>query len=631
MKNLFLLLLLIWGSNLSAQNKIKWDTLPVKGNNNPIDRILYQTKQGYILAYLSFGNKMVISKNKAKSWQDITVPKSIENQLITDFISDKKGEIYCFKDESIYMLDRKENKFELYLKDTFPIYDAVFNEDYLYTITYSNFKIYEKNNSNPIVTHNVHTDDGAKVVFTKNKNYIFTGYSFPDTYTFDGNGSNLDTITIDKDFQVSDVFKSGKMLAGLSTKSGTYISDDAVSWSLWMDNKAYKEKRVLCINDKNEIFMALNRQLYKSSDEAKTWTKINTPLPSNAIFDLYNNKNNELVLYSNYPKNQLYISSNNGKKWKKRNCYIDAPSFQPLIVANYGIISSNGNFRGLYSYLEKGKNTWRQISVSDSTIIGDMFELSSGKWFAKDITYKENKYYVSENKGKSWKEFDNLPKDISDKRFYHLYKIGKDSILILENEKYHLSDNGGNSWTSVTITGFKSENYFANKQVVFKNNNIISINYNKFSRYKINEKNYSERYLEKKRIDGNQIFKADHLSCTKNEKIYFIAKYEDSYNADSYLFSSNDLGKTFEQIKLPDYYNSLSDFAIDTNDNLIFLDRFGSTIHISFDSGKTWVILVKETEVNGGFTSMCVDNNNLYVGHKRGYLLRCKIPSPDGK
>ena len=98
MKNLILLIILLFSTSVFSQNNVTWEALPNKNMYSAIT-ILYQTNQGYLLAYSSGANKLLISKDKSLTWQELknnTILLS-SNLYRFQFVSDELNNAYYLR------------------------------------------------------------------------------------------------------------------------------------------------------------------------------------------------------------------------------------------------------------------------------------------------------------------------------------------------------------------------------------------------------------------------------------------------------------------------------------------------------------------------------------------------------
>ena len=410
MKNLILLIILLFSGSVFSQNNVTWEE--VAGDSKAPSKIAYQTGQGYLISLLSNPDRFIISKNKGKSWEDIEFDKgsaSIYN-LASSFRSDEYGNTFIFKDSSIYKLDITNSKFNLLFSKDDWIRDIALGHGNLYVLHYDKFDIYDNAKFKKIASSFLDKLPRKIVLGGNNKNHVLMYQG--NIVNFDDNGKVFQVV-VDTE-NVANSWYIGGLNSGriVTMNNGDIYSsdDDGKTWQLIKKIDANESTEDFITNSDNEILVLLGNYILKSKDEGVTWEKLPFRRFLNQM-NFFNNKASEIIIYSRTGCYETILqSSNKGKTW------FDVFMPNTNISRIEGLILTKDNdfiIEGCDSRFEiiKEKNTsnFRKIALPDTSHFIQLIDIPSGKWFARDI---EHDCFLSNNKGKSWKKF-TMPSSLS--------------------------------------------------------------------------------------------------------------------------------------------------------------------------------------------------------------------------
>ncbi|MDY0082056.1 MAG: hypothetical protein RBR74_02625 [Ignavibacteriaceae bacterium] len=198
---------------------------------------------------------------------------------------------------------------------------------------------------------------------TKGHLFICTD-GYKNIFKSTDNGENWIKINDGFDANSVDVIYSNKNdILFIGCYSGIFKSTD--NGDSWFSSKQWKNISIIkkiIIDKDGDVFVASD-QLYKTTDEGKTWEFLSKDVPDQ-IYSLA--IKDSLVIVGT--SEGMYYSMDNGKNWTKINCFNSIRIFDILIssrdkiyvTSSYGVLSINdlfGNCQLLNKYIINGKPT----------------------------------------------------------------------------------------------------------------------------------------------------------------------------------------------------------------------------------------------------------------------------------
>ncbi len=622
MKKFFLFLFLCFSSIAFGQIDVKWEALPAQSKSNAT--ILYQTKQGYLIAVLPLSAKMAISKDNAKTWQNLSFPTtaSIYSYNSANFKTDELGDTYFFDYYNIYKLDVASNSFKLFLDTKSSIDDIAFAHGKIYVGGSNSLKIYNFSDLKQISTKTWWTHSVHFVMGKDNKNYVKTSLGATDYWnSFADDGSNFVEHGAKDELHYEDIFhlSSGRIVT--RGFNGLVISDD--KGITWVELAPKISVRQLWVNSKNEIIVADYKNTVSISyDEGKNWTTI--PLPAKEIsssFIIMNNKESEIILTpSNCNLNKIYFSTDKGKTWKNETAQLDKPeSTEIVIIGQNDVLTKN------CTYFNEIKRTtsssWEHIQINDSIPFREVLNFPSGNCMA--YSYIDKNYYTTNNSGKTWSLFVN-PNANSTGLDNLIYHTQKGELLCVDFDKYFISKDEGLTWKEVSAPGIYSNSFFNNRsKALIINGNIFfedELSFGSLSYYNAAQKKME--YIDE--INGDFLHDITMPIHLGSNKIGFLASSFSTANSQIELYVSNDIAKTFIKKSLP-LVGYPVDFISDANNNLILLTY--NDIYISYDEGDSWKSMKGNLPQDIRYSAIAISPDQyLYVGTTGGPIYKSKTP-----
>jgi photosystem II stability/assembly factor-like uncharacterized protein len=192
----------------------------------------------------------------------------------------------------------------------------------------------------------------------------------------------------------------------ITTPYGIYKSDDnASTWTpsiKGLKNSTFVSSIVINRHDSNILYCSTEDGVYISTDGGEKWQRTELSVPGIRTID--ENPKKPGMLIAGTENNGIYISQDGGKIWKKAEGGIDHATFYVIAFDpnNTDIIYAGGYVTGVYKTTDGG-NSWRRFSEGLANL-----NIHS---IAVDPTNSERIYagtmgdgvYRSEDGGKLWK------------------------------------------------------------------------------------------------------------------------------------------------------------------------------------------------------------------------------------
>jgi photosystem II stability/assembly factor-like uncharacterized protein len=192
----------------------------------------------------------------------------------------------------------------------------------------------------------------------------------------------------------------------ITTPYGIYKSDDnASTWThsiKGLENSNFVSSIVINSYDSNILYSSTEDGVYISTDGGENWKR--TELSVSGIRTIVENPRKLEMLIAGTEENGIYISQDGGKIWKKAEGGIDHKTFYAIAFDpnNPDVIYAGGYVTGVYKTTDGG-NSWRRFNEGLANL-----NIHS---IAVDPTNSERIYaatmgdgvYRSEDGGKLWK------------------------------------------------------------------------------------------------------------------------------------------------------------------------------------------------------------------------------------
>ena len=625
MKNLLLFFALFFTSAAFGQNVVQWEAVSMDNNNNTA-KIVCQTSEGYIFAFLPIKKKLLISKDNTLTWQDVKV-EGILNFSINrgSFSGDESGVLYIHINSIIYKFEANANEFKKYFTSYPYDIDVVkFGNDNIYILGGKNFSVYSKSTLTKLSSIPL---PAAAIYFTLGKKKNFFVVEYQNWHTFNNDGSDFS----DYDFEEKknydhpfSVLTSGKFVTLFYNE--LYFSDnEGTKWTKITSLPFEDELYGLFVNSQNELFVRRRNSLYFSKDEGITWTEIKMPNNNVFIDNIFNSKLGEIIITTKCETdNVFYLSKDKGKTWQKKSLKIDNATIKELKVDYQGDVISQTECFYYNNILIKNTTKWQNISLSDTSSIDNLMVLPSGKWLANNIYLNDSRYYTSSDKGITWQLYDVAPWNKNSS--YKISKLSSGELISFDIDKYYTSPNEGVTWEAFPALNIKFP-YPYN----YDNNSLIKTNGYLVSSDVEWELEVYDLVAQKQKtiakIDSNLIYDISKLYKTKSNQLCFIAMVNDSQGFNFKLFFSSDCTTfTSKKVSCIGFKADFSDFNfkefyIDKNNNFIVLTD--DNIYISYDEGDTWLPMKGNLPSSIEFSSMTISPDDyLYLVTKGGLIYK---------
>lgn len=632
MKKVLLFFLLFLSTNLFGQNNIEWEALPEQSKSKA--RLFHQSKQGYLIAELPLTKKMMISKDEAKTWQDL--PFS-ESYTYLSFVDDEANGIYFFLNNKIYKIDLVQNQINIYLTlDSLNwVQDFAFKNNKLYIATGNDLRIYNQSDLTLLKIQKWSGHSADLVIGHNNKNYAKTSFGTSAYwYSFDDEGNNFKSYgKIKEVYEDVFVLQSDRLL--VLYKGSLHHSDDG--GFTWQKNSANIGGAYLYVNAQNEVFIQNYNSFFYSNDEGKTW-KINS-LPAQFKnnyqgFFYFSNFENAVVYYGyDCDDKNLLISKDKGKIWEKASIMLDKPTaYEIVLTANKDVITRSCNY--LNEIKTQDSLVWKKLGIFDTIPIQIVYTFPSGKIMT--FNYMNKKYYISIDKGKSWSEYKDLPPNLGQPLIFSvnyiaLYINQLGDLFSFYEDKYYMSKDEGKTWTMYN-SGFQGSESMYSQNIVTSDNHIYFRGTTNFGHTTNSMNIYNITTKTTKTIDkvSNKLFyEVWEPILLKNDKFCFLGSVLVGGKYTPYLYISPDFGQTLITKPVPKVTTSSEYITLlaDSNKNLILLSE--NNIYISYDEGDTWTS-IKNNLPNKRYSSVAISHDNyVYVGTIGGAIYKTKLPIPN--
>ncbi|MFA7325700.1 MAG: T9SS type A sorting domain-containing protein [Candidatus Kapaibacterium sp.] len=367
--------------------------------------------------------------------------------------------------------------------------------------------------------------------------------------------------------------------------------------------------KIFSIN--NEIYtyeLSGNEDVYKFNNNS--WIKLDTGFLYNKGTVRHINQKGDVIFASIGRK--LYLSYDSGESWKEFETLGGQVSYSSVTIVDTTIFLQANEFFSLYK-LEKGVDTLEKIYLDDSktdSVFADII-ISSGNYIFStdkrkhfDGESKEGTFYISKDKGKTWKFTKSMKKQIDNLHFHN------NTLLAFTSEKeLYSSTDIGETWT--LIPNFEMS---VNKMISF-NNKIFSCG---GSITTSTDNGLTWEAILTEGLEGSGIkdllINNDTLFLHSRDNIIYYSTNEGKYwfrnspltddvrqynitNVNDTLFSTGSYGIYYSVDKGNswDFYNINSYFAgtrksriYKSNSTLVVLNDSRNMLLISTDYGNTW-------------------------------------------
>lgn len=345
----------------------------------------------------------------------------------------------------------------------------------------------------------------------------------------------------------------------------------------------------------NNVFLAANKTLYKSSDQGNTWTNISSGLPSSTITKITVTDQN--TIYVGIQNSGLYRSSDNGTTWQSVNGNLQGNFFLYIAIVDdkasgtLYLVADNKIFKTT----DDGTN-WTEINYDlPSVNINDLVVDGNGNLYLSIYSFKIYKLTAG---SQTWSDVSNgLPQSSPD-----VLAVDGDSNTIYVgtywNGIYKTTD-GGASWTSAN-NGLPQGHGV--EDIVTKATGVIyalsADQSGSFGIFKSTDGGDSWTPLNSG-FTPSQLSQNRNLAVTDDGTVYTGGYYRGIYR-------SSDNGATWTDINNVKYHPQLvGSLSIDLKSGTVYAgtklpgigpDPSAMGVFQSTDGGTTW------TEINQGLT-----------------------------
>lgn len=327
-------------------------------------------------------------------------------------------------------------------------------------------------------------------------------------------------------------------------------------------------------NDGSAIASQRIETFYRTDDYGKTWKKTE-PLVRRRFISL-SEQNSNTLWGINYFENDLYISTDKGKKF---SFVTNAPADQHwkqvhFIDEKNGWLISDGEYTSIYK-TDDGAKTWTlfRTDLFKDYYFNSMFILDENHcWIVvsgKSISNKSKELYFSKDGGKTW----NLH---ASKYFEKLYFFDKHTGFAIHRDQLVNTVDGGKTWENVIIY----DDVFTNKHV--------SVNSFKFVD-RTHGWAVGSGGTILKTVDGGKTWKAfGAIGFGEMGKV----RFHDTKNGYALnklrkqIIITDNGGKNWSLLKA-DFQSKVKDFHTINKNEALVVGLEGLLSH-TFDKGKTW-------------------------------------------
>ncbi|HMY76300.1 MAG TPA: hypothetical protein PLQ88_31065, partial [Blastocatellia bacterium] len=399
-------------------------------------------------------------------------------------------------------------------------------------------------------------------------------------------------------------FNSGALFAGTSG-NGVYVSTDkGQTWTQAGLLGSYVSALAVMGNN---VFAAGDGIVYRSGDDARTWTEANANLPVGYLVTALTVSGNKL--FAGLYGSGVYVTANAGQSWAPANNGLMNKNVQALAAGN-GYLYAGTYLGGVFVSSDDGQN-WREagngLTNRDITVL----LVVNGRVFAG--TYGGG-VFVSSDNGTNWTEANT---GLSSLYVLSLATDGTNVFLTTGYSVYATSNNG-NSWSLINtgLTGEYSPVLAANGAAVYLGGSggAVSI-LPEFKQFR------PTPWAKASGIEGGNITTLLALGNKLLAGAYGSGVYVSTDNGQNWRFSGSGLDTT--QVEK----------LVSANGKVYAATRSG--IYVSSDEGQTWARFglrnsdVKSVAVSGTKIFATVWRDGVYVSEDDGKsweLIRIGLP-----
>jgi hypothetical protein len=347
----------------------------------------------------------------------------------------------------------------------------------------------------------------------------------------------------------------------------------------------------------NSIFAGTHGGVYRSIDNANTWTLVNANLTYDniALFAIGNN----IFAGSGYG---VYLSTNNGSSWNLANHGI-ANSFINALTVNDNKIYACTN-KGLFVSNDNGNN-WTNLYIMDNLYtIGVADSSIFVQHSYTEIHHPFNTYnilYLSTDNGNSW-----TAQNFLFDYMYAFVKKGNNYFAATNKGVYQLIKNG-NNWTAVNIGLFSVivNSLTVNGNTIFAgtySNGIFKTTNNGVSWTPVTIGN-SNSVISSFAINNNSIFAATSNSYFTQNSIP--------------IYRSNDNGNNWTAVNngLPDSTN----FKIYSINGKAIFASTNNALYLSSNNGDSWESVSLGLLTNIYINTIALNDSFIFAGTRKYY------------
>jgi len=296
---------------------------------------------------------------------------------------DNNNRILAFSDIGIFIAEGVEKKFKKthngfsYIDNKFwrksaNISDIIFNQKGEIFLVTRNMGVFKGNGSASewVSKNNGLSSESIQSITINTKGHLFIctdGYK--NIFRSVDNGENW--IKVDDGFDANSVnviYSNKNDILFIGCYSGIFISTD--NGDSWLSRKQWKKistiKKII-IDNEGAVFVASD-QLYKTTDEGKTWEFLSKAVP----YQIYCLAIKDSLIIAGTTQG-MYYSIDYGKNWINMKCFNSISIYDVLILSRdkiyatsqYGVLSINdlfGNCHLINKYLINGKPTILETS-----------------------------------------------------------------------------------------------------------------------------------------------------------------------------------------------------------------------------------------------------------------------------